>query len=204
MSIFTKPGLLNSPRWKNRRVGLLGGSFNPPHKGHVHISLAAMKGLDLDAVWWLVTPQNPIKTERPLPFEERMALCREMAQHPRILVSEIERDLGTPFTRETARKLKKRYSDTDFVWVAGMDNALTLHKWNDWRALLDEICLLCVTRPPAESLVKNSPFRMYSREKHISLSHAGKWPLDSGVAYWMLDKKMLDISSTAIRENGLK
>ncbi|MCB1562734.1 MAG: nicotinate-nicotinamide nucleotide adenylyltransferase [Alphaproteobacteria bacterium] len=205
MPLFTPPTLLNAPRWKNMRIGLLGGSFNPPHEGHLHISLSALKGLALDAIWWLVTPQNPLKTEAPLPFEDRMALCRIItAQHPRLLTSGLEKELGTPFTRETARALKKAYPDTDFVWIAGMDNALTLHQWNAWRDLLNEICILCVTRPPALSLVQNSPFRMYGREKHVTLRHAGKKPLDSGTAYWMLDKKMLDISSTKIRENTLK
>src|SRR5688572_19519709 len=106
MTIFALPHLHDGPRWKGLRVGLLGGSFNPPHEGHVHISLAALKGLELDAVWWLVTPQNPVKAEQPLPLEERVRLSRELVRHPKILVSDIEKDLDTQLTYHTIRKLK--------------------------------------------------------------------------------------------------
>lgn len=85
------------------RIGLLGGSFNPPHEGHMHISLAAMKGLELDAVWWLVTPQNPLKAEQPEPMERRIDKCRQVAQHPRIIISDIERELGTRITYYTVK-----------------------------------------------------------------------------------------------------
>ena len=126
MSQFSSPHLLNGPRWKNKRVGLLGGSFNPPHEGHVHISLAAMKGLHLDAIWWLVSPQNPIKSDTPLPLDERMKLCENLVDHPKILITDIEKEIGTTITYYTIKTLKKYYADTQFVWISGMDNALGL------------------------------------------------------------------------------
>ncbi len=202
MTLFALPQLRDSQRWKGMRVGLLGGSFNPPHEGHVHISLVALKGLELDAIWWLVTPQNPIKSEKPLPLEERMRLSRDLITHPKILVTDIEKDLNTTVTYETVRKLKTHYPATQFVWISGMDNALNLHRWHKWRELLKEICMVHVTRMPAKSLIARSPLRMLSGQKHVVLNKAGKHPLESGTTYWMLQKKMVDVSSTQIREKS--
>lgn len=204
MSIFSPPTLLNSPRWSGMRVGLLGGSFNPPHEGHLHISEAALKGLDLDAVWWLVSPQNPIKADKPLPLGERMALCKTLVDHPQILVSDIEKDIGTTITYFTVKKLKRHFPKTEFVWISGMDNARSLHKWNHWQKLLGEICMLHLTRNPAKSLVQACPLKMLGTQKHLFIEKSGKLPLDPGTTYWMMQKKMVNISSTEIRENPHK
>lgn len=186
------------------RVGLLGGSFNPPHAGHMHISLAALKGLKLDAIWWLVTPQNPIKDIQAANLDERIKLCEDLVDHPKILVSGIEESLDTTITYFTIKKLNEHFKHTDFVWISGMDNALGLHKWNHWQDLLGEICMLHLTRNPARSLVRNSPLRMYSRQNHVFLDKAGALPLDSGTTYWMMQKKMVNISSTEIRNKRAK
>ena len=204
MTFLSNPHLLNSPRWKNKRVGLLGGSFNPPHEGHVHISLAALKGLHLDAIWWLVSPQNPIKELEPLPLDERMALCQDIVNHPKILISDIEKDLGTTITYHSIRKLKARYPVTQFIWISGMDNALNLHKWNNWRELLGEIPMVHLTRSPARSLVTGCPLRMYKKQRHMVIDKGGHYPLDSGTTYWMMQKKMINISSTEIRNKALE
>lgn len=198
-ALFHPPNLRDSPRWKNRRVGLLGGSFDPPHEGHVHISLAALKGLHLDCVWWLVSPQNPIKALKPLPFDQRFALCEALAQHPRILISDLEKQLGTSITYFTIKKLKTLYPHTEFVWISGMDNALNLHRWNYWQDLLSEVCMVHLTRNPAKSLVTNCPLRMYAKQNHVFMDKGGALPLRPGTTYWMLQKKMVNISSTEIR-----
>ncbi len=204
MSIFTPPHLLNSPRWKYKRIGLLGGSFNPPHEGHVHISLAAMKGLHLDSVWWLVSPQNPIKEDKPLPLEERMQLCQNLVEHPKILVSDIEKYLGTSITYYSVKKLKKLYPSTQFTWISGMDNALGLHKWHHWKDLLSEISMVHLTRNPARSLVSACPLRMYEKQRHVVIDKGGHYSLDSGTTYWMMQKKMVNVSSTEIRNKQLE
>lgn len=204
MAIFSNPKLLNSARWKNMRVGLLGGSFNPPHEGHMHISLAALKGLELDCIWWLVTPQNPIKQVEAPSVDSRADLCRDLATHPKILVSNIETHMNTNITYDTISKLKKNFGQTDFVWISGMDNALGLHQWNHWQDLLGQICMVHLTRNPARSLVRNCPYRMYEKQKHIFIDKGGKLPLDSGTTYWMMQKKMVNISSTEIRNNRAK
>ncbi|MGQ0527534.1 MAG: nicotinate-nucleotide adenylyltransferase [Alphaproteobacteria bacterium] len=199
MSMLTPPHLLDAPRWKGLRVGLLGGTFDPPHEGHVHISLAAMHALQLDAVWWLVSPQNPLKTHRPLPLTERMRLSRELITHPKIIVSDIESQMGTNITYDTVCKLKSNFSRTDFVWISGMDNALTLHLWNRWRELLGEICMVHLTRKPATSLIQSCPLRM-TNQKHVVIDRGGRLPLTPGISYWMMQKKMVNMSSTEMRE----
>ena len=202
MRIFTNPTLMNSPRWRGMRVGLLGGSFNPPHEGHLHISKAAMQMLGLDCIWWLVTPQNPLKSQKPLSMEQREALCNDLVDDPKILISTIEKDLGTNITYQTIKRLKTYYRDTDFVWITGMDNALSLHEWNNWQELLDLLPMAHLTRMPATSLVQNNPLRMYRKQRHIVQRHAGRPNLDSGQTFWILGKKMIDISSTEIRSRS--
>ena len=187
------------------RVGILGGSFNPPHDGHMHISLAALKGLELDCIWWLVTPQNPIKAVKAPSQSSRVELCRELVDgHPKILVSNIETEMQTNITYYTIKKMRDSFPHTDFVWISGMDNALTLHKWNHWKDLLGQICMVHLTRSPARSLVRNCPYRMYEKQNHQFLDRGGKLPLDSGTTYWMIQKKMVNISSTEIRNQQAK
>ena len=184
------------------RIWLLGGSFNPPHEGHVHISIAALKGLQLDVVWWLVTPQNPLKQEAPADMDERIKLCRKIASHPKIVVSDIERQLGTHITFQTIKKLKLFHPKSQFVWISGMDNAVTLHQWNNWKDLLDEIPTVHLSRKPATSLIRQCPLRMYSKQHHVFVDRPAKYPLDSGTTFWMLQRKMVNISSTDLRNKN--
>lgn len=204
MSMLSPPQLHDSARWNNMRIGLLGGSFNPPHEGHLHISLAAMKGLKLDAVWWLLTPQNPLKDEAPLSLERRIELSKDLIDHPHIIVSDLEQQMGTNITYHTIKKLKAHFPKSDFVWISGMDNAHSLHKWNHWKALLREVSMVHLTRNPAKSLAQNCPIRMYSKQKHVFINKSGALPLKPGITYWMMQKKMINISSTQIRENQYK
>ncbi len=194
------PPPFESSVWAGMRVGLLGGSFNPPHEGHVHISLAALKGLELDAVWWLVTPQNPLKVEKPLPLEERVALSEKLTkQYPQILVSDMEYKLGTQKTYDSVRAIKSHFPETQFVWISGTDTAMELHKWYRWKALLGEICMLHLARPPTNYLIEQCPLRQYKKQKHIILEDSAPYPLDSGKTYWMMQENMIDISSSKIR-----
>ena len=198
------PHILDNNRWKNRRIGLLGGSFNPPHEGHVHISMAALNGLFLDYVWWLVTPQNPNKTLEPAPLEERMAQCHTLTTHPKIIVTNIEEYLGTTITFHTIKKIKTYFPTTQFIWISGMDNALGLHKWNHWQNLLKEIPMVHFSRNPARSMIQACPLRLYKKQKHVVLNKGGKVPLDSGISYWMMQQKIVHASSTEIRKSNEK
>lgn len=187
------------------RVGILGGSFNPPHKGHIHISKIALKTLQLDAVWWLVTPRNPLKShDSLLPLHTRLELSRKIMDHPKIVVSSLEAEMRTFHSYGTVKLLKDHFPNTQFCWITGMDNAHNLHKWHHWRKLLGEICMVHVTRHPPVKLIRQCPVRMLQTQRHIILSHGQKALLDSHTTYWLLQKKMVNISSTEIREKAME
>lgn len=187
------------------RVGILGGTFNPPHEGHLHISKVALNTLHLDAVWWLVTPQNPLKSKDGLPsVEERVALSCDLIDHPKIIPTSIEESLGSTYSYQTVDALLKRFPSTKFAWITGMDNAHNLHLWQNWQDLLARMCMVHITRSPPVKLIKNSPVKLLSSQKHITLDHGRKVPLDSHTTYWLLQKKMVNISSTEIRKKNNK
>src|SRR5439155_25516384 len=119
------------------RIGLLGGSFNPAHGGHRHISLQALRALGLDEVWWLVSPGNPLKgrAKDMAPFDARFASARRMARRAPIRVSDFEQREGTRFTVDTVRRLKRRHAEHRFIWLLGSDTLPNFHKWREWRGL---------------------------------------------------------------------
>ena len=133
----------------HRRIGLLGGSFNPAHGGHLHISLLALQRLDLDEVWWLVSPQNPLKPAKGMtPFAERLTNAAGFAKaHKRIKVTGIEAALGTSFTADTIAALEQRFPHTSFVWLMGGDNLAQLPRWERWVDLVDSVPIAVFARP---------------------------------------------------------
>ena len=131
-----------------RRIGLLGGSFNPAHSGHLHISRAALKRLRLDELWWLVSPQNPLKTAAGMaPLAERLETARAVAAGEAIQVTDIERELGTRYTADTLRALGKRFPEARFVWLMGADILLQMPKWRHWRAIFRMVPIAVFPRP---------------------------------------------------------
>jgi nicotinate-nucleotide adenylyltransferase len=131
-----------------KRVGLLGGSFNPAHRGHRRMSLAAMDALGLDEVWWLVSPGNPLKPAAGMaPFEARLASARVAARRSRIRVSDIEARTGLRYTVDTVAMLKQRWSATSFVWLMGSDTLPDFHRWKSWRKLATQVPIAVLSRP---------------------------------------------------------
>lgn len=131
-----------------RRVGLLGGSFNPAHEGHLHISRIALKRLALHAVWWMVSPQNPLKaTEGMADFSARISAARGAARDPRIEVTGIEAELGTVYTLETVTALQARFASTRFVWLMGADNLVQIRRWKRWPRLFERLPIAVFPRP---------------------------------------------------------
>jgi len=134
-------------RAPRRRIGLLGGSFNPAHEGHLAISRAALKRLRLDRVWWLVSPQNPLKpADQTTDLEQRLAAARAIADHPRVVVTDLERRIGTRYTVDTVGWLSKRCR-ARFVWLIGADNMAQLPRWRRWRSLARARCGRCTCWP---------------------------------------------------------
>lgn len=129
-------------------IGLLGGSFNPAHEGHRHISEVALKRLGLDYVWWLVSPQNPLKPAKGMaPLAARLDGARRYARHPRIIATDIERDLGTRYTVDTVGALLCRFPQVHFVWIMGSDNLAQFHRWRHWQEIAARLPIAVVTRP---------------------------------------------------------
>jgi nicotinate (nicotinamide) nucleotide adenylyltransferase/ribosome silencing factor RsfS/YbeB/iojap len=133
----------------HRRIGLLGGSFNPAHGGHLHISLMALRRLELDEVWWLVSPQNPLKPVKGMaPFAERVAGAEAFAKgHPRVRVSAIEAALNTTYTADTITALERRFPHARFVWLMGGDNLAQLPRWERWVELMERVPIAVFDRP---------------------------------------------------------
>ncbi len=131
-----------------RRVGLLGGSFNPAHEGHRYLSELALKTLHLHQVWWVVSPQNPLKAAgETAPFEDRLAVARRVANHPQIRVTDIEQRIGTRYTLDTVTALQARFPDMRFVWLMGADILLELPRWKRWQQLFRRVPIAVFPRP---------------------------------------------------------
>lgn len=134
--------------WRGCRIGLLGGSFNPAHEGHLYISVQALKRLGLDHVWWLVSPQNPLKSKRGMaPFAHRLASARAAARHPRVHASALEHRLDTRYTADTLERLCAAVPGAHFVWLMGADNLAQFTKWQRWPDILATVPLAVIDRP---------------------------------------------------------
>jgi nicotinate-nucleotide adenylyltransferase len=135
---------------KNRTIGLLGGSFNPAHAGHLHISEYALNSLGMDAIWWLVSPQNPLKSVDSLAdYNDRFASAKNITRNNRrIFVSDIEKKINTRYTYQTILQLKKRYHGTNFIWLMGADNLAGFNRWQHWQSILELVPIVVFDRAP--------------------------------------------------------
>jgi nicotinate-nucleotide adenylyltransferase len=147
------------PAADHLRIGLLGGSFNPAHSGHLYVSETALRRLKLDSVWWLVSPGNPLKNEAGLaPFAARLEGARAVAEHhPRIHVSGLEHRLGTRYTIDTITALERRFPEIRFVWLMGSDNLAQFSRWRRWQELARKIPIAVVQRPGSILASLNAP-----------------------------------------------
>ena len=190
---FAKPGQV---------IGLLGGSFDPAHEGHVHITREALKRFGLDRVWWLVSPGNPLKPRGPAPLADRLERARAVMQHPRVEVMDVEAQLGTRYTAETLKQLRMLYPQVRFVWLMGADNMAQLHLWQDWREIMESVPIGVLARPGQRISARMSraaaaypAFRIPGRFGHL-LARA------EAPAWCFVNVPMNDASSTAIRARG--
>jgi nicotinate-nucleotide adenylyltransferase len=150
-------------RHDDSRIGLLGGSFNPPHDGHREISLAALERLRLDAVWWLVSPGNPLKDANTYaPYEERLGLARRVASHPRIVVSDFERRKNLQYTVDTLATLEALWPQIRFLWLMGADALLEFDRWKDWRTIFTMVPIAVFARPGVEAPLTSESARAFS------------------------------------------
>lgn len=183
-----------------QRIGLLGGSFNPPHAAHRLISEIALSRLELDRVWWIVTPGNPLKTEAGLlPLERRLELCRDMADDPRIIVTSFEKGLPSRFTTATVGFLKRRHPGVRFVWLMGADCLVEFHRWKLWRELMAAMPVAVVDRPTFHLKALASPAAGAFARQRWPESQARLLPGSKAPAWTFLTGPLSPLSSTAIR-----
>lgn len=164
---------------KGLRVGLLGGSFNPAHRGHRRISLSARGALGLDEIWWLVSPGNPLKPSAGMaPLPARVAAAQRMARGAPIRVTAIERELGTRYTVDTLKKLRRRYGKAAFIWLMGSDNLAQFHRWRDWRDIAQTMPIAVIARPGYDGAALASPAMAWLRRYRVSAAsfrNRGRW-----------------------------
>ncbi|HKY81033.1 MAG TPA: nicotinate-nucleotide adenylyltransferase, partial [Sphingobium sp.] len=139
------------------RIGLLGGSFNPAHGGHRAISLFAADALALDEVWWLVSPGNPLKPRAGMAsLPARLARARRMARRAPIRATAIERQMGTRFTIDTVKALRRRFARHEFIWLMGADNLAQFGQWRDWRGIARQMPIAVIARPGYDEAARGS------------------------------------------------
>ncbi len=184
------------------RVGLLGGSFDPAHEGHAHITREALKRLGLDAVWWLVSPGNPLKREGPAAMERRLAAARAVMRHPRVIITGIEARIGTRYTAQTLAALQARYPGVRFVWLMGADNMAGFHRWDRWETIMGRVPVAVLARPGAGLAAQGSKAAQRFASARVP-GHAARGLAQRRPPAWIyLEVPKRDISSSALRARG--
>ncbi len=185
------------------RIGLFGGSFNPAHDGHRMASLTALRRLQLDRIWWLVSPGNPLKDNRALPpLAERIVFARKLADHGRIHITGVEAGLRTRYTADTLRALKRRCPGVRFVWIMGSDNLASFHRWNEWRTIARMMPIAVIDRPGSTHRSVSSPAGNWLARWRLPENQGGALAVRTPPAWIFLHGKRSDLSSTQLRENA--
>lgn len=185
---------------KGMVIGLLGGSFDPAHEGHVHITREALKRMGLDQVWWLVSPGNPLKVRQPAPMADRMARARAVMRHPRVKITALEAALGTRATAETLDRLRAIYPGVSFVWLMGADNLVQFHRWERWRDILRGVAVGVLARPGSGVQARLSVAARAFRGDRVARGETLRGHKPPVWAF--VNLPMNDASSTAIRARG--
>ena len=187
------------PSSTRARIGMFGGSFDPPHSGHLHVASTAMKRLQLDAVWWFPTPGNPLK-EAPSDYEERFAAVQDLTSRNRgFRVSNIEKQAGLRYTYDLVRLMRQHCPRADLVWIMGGDSLMTFHYWKDWEKLANSIPIAVVARPGFELASRFSLFAKRMQRHRLSENAASILPQQKAPAWVYVPAPLDPISSTALR-----
>jgi nicotinate-nucleotide adenylyltransferase len=183
-------------------IGLLGGSFDPAHEGHAHITREALKRFGLDRVWWLVSPGNPLKPRGPAPMAERIARAKAVMDHPRVVVSDVEARLGTRYTAATLKRLKALYPGVRFVWLMGADNLAQFHRWQNWEWIMHSVPIGVFARPGTRLEARGArAVEEYARDR-LPAERAACLSRAAAPAWCFVNVPMVNLSSSAIRARG--
>ena len=182
------------------KIGLFGGSFNPAHRGHVHVSETALRALELDQLWWMVTPGNPLKNHsKLLPLEERLERCREINTNPSIRVIAIEERYNVRYTADTLAILHTRRAAVHFVWIMGADNLATFHHWERWREIAATTPIAVIDRPGSTRSMRSSRVAQTLSHYRLDEYDASLLPLSAPPAWTFIHGRRSYLSSTQIR-----
>ena len=187
---------------KRQTIGILGGSFDPAHGGHVALTRNALMRFGLDGVWWLASPGNPLKPNGPAPMDQRIIQARAIMDHPRVTITDIEARLGTRYTADTLRALMQRYPHVNFVWLMGADNLHQFDQWRDWRWIMEHVPIGVLARPGSRlAPLSARAARIYSSARvparasqHLGRGDAPRW--------CYINMPLSDLSSSALRSGG--
>tara|TARA_Y100000590_G_scaffold274881_1_gene308613 strand:- start:681 stop:1256 length:576 start_codon:yes stop_codon:yes gene_type:complete len=183
-----------------KKIGLLGGSFDPPHKGHLYISLQAKKMFKLDEIWWLVTPQNPHKILKPATYKERINNCKIISKNRPIKIKEIEKKINSKYTYKSLNYILNHYPNIKFFWLMGADNLINFHKWQNWKQIFNEISVVVFKRHGYNTMaLKSIVCRTFSNSRiisnYINVNEFNKLP-----SWAWINNKEIRISSSEIRQ----
>jgi len=190
------------PARRGSVIGLLGGSFDPPHAGHVHITREALKLFGLDAVWWLVSPGNPLKSRGPAALERRMEASRAIMRHPRVHISDAEAQIGSRYTAQTIAALRGARPGVRFVWLMGADNMAQFHLWQDWRDIMQNVPIGILARPGARLAARASVAARIYEHARVPLGEARNLGRMEAPAWCFANVPMMALSSTRLRAEG--
>ena len=206
MNLSPRPAFVRLPRHEaGNHIGLLGGTFNPAHAGHRLLSLIALRRLRLDAVWWLVTPGNPLKDTRALPpLAERMAQARVVAAHPRIVVTGIEAEIGKRYTYDALAFLLRRAPAVRFVWLMGADNLRQFDRWRRWRDIAARAPIAVIDRPGSSLKAMRSKAGLWLAGARLPERAAARLATTPPPAFIFLHGPRSGLSSTALRRAAIE
>ena len=183
-------------------IGLLGGSFDPAHEGHVHITEMALKRFALDRVWWLVSPGNPLKVEGPASMARRLTHARHIMRHPRVEVTDLEARTGTRYTAETLRALKRLYPGVTFVWLMGADNLAQFHLWQDWQQIMATTPVGVIARPGTRGAARNAVAAQCFEGAKLPARASRLLGRSAPPCWCFINVPMSSVSSSDIRARG--
>ena len=186
-----------------KKIGLLGGSFDPPHKGHLFISLEARKIFQLDEIWWIVTPQNPLKISKPATYYERVKNCRKITRNLPINIKEIEKKINSNYSYKTINYILNHYKNIKFFWLMGADNLINFHMWQNWQKIFDNMSIVIFRRHGYNTnALKSVAAKKFIHHKYIAqdIEHVSK----KIPAWTLIQNKEIKISSSEIRNQRNK
>ncbi len=183
-----------------KKIGLLGGSFDPPHKGHMYISLEAKKILKLDEVWWLVTPKNPLKIIKPAIYEDRINNCKNITKNKPIKIVEIEKKINSQFSYQTINYINNHYKHIKFFWLMGADNLINFHQWQKWRSIFHDIAIVVFRRHGYNTKALKSHTSHIYKNYQINKKNLFADDFINLPAWTLIQNKEIKVSSTEIRK----